>query len=263
MSSARRQPPSVARRSAPITTLWWRNGWCRFAIAAIILVVVHLPFILNTRKDTPQAPTPQPTHRKEVSTILNQDAWEKDFQKWLAIVNPWHWYLGDYHLGFSQVNILRRHSALPDFPAYIAPTSAPATHNVVPKALELSHSTAAINNYWELYQPEFLPPPPAPTQHKVRWRRKNGRELRQAPVIPDDILQHWEESQKAGIIRDVTTLQITFTTAMPIPRIILRGSCGDQQLDQAAIRAVRDYLRQLPQDDTYSGTLWLEADWFH
>ncbi len=90
--------------------------------------------------------------------------------------------------------------------------------------------------FWEIDMPDIAS---SERPEGIIWRSANGRRIANAPEIDEKIAREsWNKNVPSG----VTTLECTrFLGKMP-PRVILRKSCGNPELDLLAVAALRKHL---------------------
>lgn len=95
---------------------------------------------------------------------------------------------------------------------------------------------------WEPHFSPFLPMralTPGNTTIGIVWTDETGNRLLNAPRIPN---VSEENRQAAGITR----LELRQNPNLPLPRILVRASCGNPTLDSAAVSALSAHLRSMP-----------------
>ncbi|MBO4344390.1 MAG: hypothetical protein J5833_01465 [Victivallales bacterium] len=90
--------------------------------------------------------------------------------------------------------------------------------------------------FWEIDMPDIAA---SERPEGIIWRSANGRRIANAPEIDEKIAREsWNKNVPSG----VTTLECSrFLGKMP-PRVILRRSCGNPELDMLAVAALRRHL---------------------
>ncbi len=93
--------------------------------------------------------------------------------------------------------------------------------------------------FWEVVLPEI---PKSEQPEGIIWRNAAGKRIANAPEIDEKIAREsWNKKAPTG----VTSLECShFMGKMP-PRVILRKSCGNTELDLLAVAALRRHLLNL------------------
>ena len=94
--------------------------------------------------------------------------------------------------------------------------------------------------FWEVSMPEIGN---SAKPEGIIWRGEDGRQIANAPVIDEkNARESWNKHAPTG----VTTLECSqFMGRMP-PRVIVRSTCGNSELDLMAAAALRRHLLSLP-----------------
>ena len=101
---------------------------------------------------------------------------------------------------------------------------------------------------WEPHFSPFLPMralTPGNTAIGIVWTDETGNRLKNAPRIPSIS----EGNRKTA---GITRLELRQNPDLPIPRILVRASCGNPALDAAAVSALSAHLRSMPETNEVS-----------
>ena len=93
--------------------------------------------------------------------------------------------------------------------------------------------TPAWNDKTEISLPLAQPISPA---HGVFWHSENGRLLL---TPPENDAQRQALALSHGVPTQTTAIEIAPSPLLPMPRVIVRRSCGNAELDMLALDAVR------------------------
>lgn len=101
-----------------------------------------------------------------------------------------------------------------------------------------------------------------------RWRRVGGGTLlpESAPQIPQEVIETLKSqgSEKMSGLFSPTRIEVQYRPGFSMPRLLLRDTCGNPDLDQCALNALRKALHENGADlKTYSRLTdcLLEVDW--
>lgn len=217
----------------------------RYLLGAGILLVCQLPLLLLRHPAaSPEQDDSQPAAQTPLILLTDDSAKRQeqgqDLLAWLAIADPMRLLLPDYEKGFSRFSNPRVDLPEPQFVARAIPVPAQATPVVAPTVPEIHTAslTSLVHRLWnrqsalELAEREIKPLP-----LRVFWFLADGRLLENPPPFEDGELV--AASQGEGEIQDVTVLEISQSSDLAIPRLLVRQSCGKRSLDNLAVEAVR------------------------
>ena len=107
----------------------------------------------------------------------------------------------------------------------------------VPLDIDVSTLAQLISDNWndktEISLPLAQPISPA---HGVFWHSENGRLLL---TPPENDAQRQALALSHGVPTQTTAIEIAPSPLLPMPRVIVRRSCGNAELDMLALDAVR------------------------
>ena len=220
---------------------------------------------------------------------------------WVRLADPRQCLLPDWRAGFSRFNQFQPQYAAEGFPKYQSSKTArqPLYHELFALISPQSPKTLAneqVNLLWQrqnsLMQ-NAIPLKLKPSVHRPVWQFSDGLPIAEdeAPVLSAEALNYWrapETRKRLGermrdaadgtIGRTLLELQIPPGVKLPrvtatssdsleaplvVPRVVLRRSCGDGRLDQAAIEALRVLLgrRSTAVQTAKPGSHFLSVDW--
>ena len=272
MSAATLNPDSALRPRRPVS--WWDRTWLRFLVAALIVAVLHVPFLLPMQ-DVQEKPAadpdagragivvlPAPPERGGGSPALDE------LYLWMALMDAADGYRPDWRHGFSALNRTERPEDRPVWPTWTQEPHRLGSVVFAPLKLSVMPANAAelLLAGWK----EYTPTEPLvawrrkPVPHEVVWRRGSGLPLRNPPSLDEATLKVWNAPETRGRLSDTTLLAVQTVPMLAPPRIVLRRSCGVPALDAGAVRAVRGVLQGLPPSDPERqpfSELTLEIEW--
>ena len=270
--------PAVVHR----TRSWRERSLWRFLMAAVVLAVLHLPFLfVDFKSEEPagleEKPLPEvvslpsPSQRGQGAAAAMPDLYG-----WLRLANPAQWYFPDAQAGFSAANRPVGRPGDPAFPEYSQPSYALGRFLFGAKQLTVppANVSATAPGLWWRVPGRPLPPEATPSgeavavalpvpAYRIDWRLADGRPLAEPPLLDAVGLEVWRNPEtrrqlEEGAGDGVTCLEVIFTgparfpgteegaaarNRLRLPRIVLRQSCGVPALDAAAQRALRKSLR--------------------
>ena len=107
----------------------------------------------------------------------------------------------------------------------------------IPLAIDVESLEQLLTSSWNKTTTVTLPTPLSITPpHGVFWRSPNGRLLKNPPE--SDVNQQ-TLAIGHGIPLESTEIEIIPSNLLPTPRVIVRHSCGNAELDMVALNAVR------------------------
>ena len=218
---------------------------------------------------------------------------------WLRLDDPRQWLLPDTRAGFSKFLQFQPRYAAAAFPIYQSskPPAQPQYDELFSRIAP--HFPRAIVNeqIHELWQREpargYAPPALElrPGAQRPVWRLADGTPVPSAeePVLTDDALEYWRSPEtrerlakrlRLDTARTILEIQILPTAAIPqldaysrtlsaqddprisATRVVLRKSCGEPRLDQAAATALRQLLgKQSVTMSAPPGRFLVQVDW--
>ncbi len=186
---------------------------------------------------------------------------------WLSISDPTIFILPDVNMGFARFRAMPQHefrAALPSNVWQPAATTMPEIHAM---ALPIRKSSLdlLLAEQWPRDTALAIPPQPQwQTPSGIFWRDQRGRMVIDPPIIqPDFITQAINDH---GRPQQITLLEIELTPLLPMPRTVIRQSCGNVKLDELLLNAVHDYFQRQPFTPATAAPrrarkLLLEIDW--
>ena len=230
------------------------------------MVLLHLPLLLLKPGST-QAPAAR-EHKTLAALPSKGVKGAETLWQFISMTEPSQWFYptGD---GFSRFN---RKDALPppELPAYafnkilLPPVTFDETH------LALGELPNEESDFLTL---SVFTSTPSPSEKKVpmvltRWRRVGGGTIlpEHAPKVSAESV---EMLKNRGCLNfngefSPTRLEIQYRPGFSMPRILLRGSCGNSELDLCAVSALREALHANGADSKRFSRLTdcvLEVDW--
>lgn len=252
MNAEKIQKPSAAR---PVKRQNETNGpkkrrretnltYCLRLFAALLLAAaIHAPFAFMTGNpppppqeldfgDTTQAislPPPDDNLPEAIQSIYN----------WTEINDPTLLILPNYRLGFG--HFVPKSKPIEKQPV---PPIEEARNNIpsppvlsVPLDIDASTLAQLIADNWNNKTELTLPMAQATVPvHGVFWRSENGRLLINPP---ENDLQRQALALSHGVPSQTTAIEIAPSPLLPLPRVVVRRSCGNAELDMIALDAVR------------------------
>ena len=172
---------------------------------------------------------------------------------WIDLKSPGRTMSPDTSLGFKEfTGKPPKFGFTPSDATFVTPSAEneqqPVLHQAEPMILgeEKAMLTKTINDivpwkpFWEVALPEIGK---SAKPEGIIWRGEDGRLITNAPVIDMKIARDsWNKHAPIG----VTTLECSqFMGKMP-PRVIIRSTCGNSELDLMAAAALRRHILSLP-----------------
>lgn len=186
---------------------------------------------------------------------------------WLSLYDPTIFIHPDVDLGFARFRPMPEHDFRSPLPANVWQPPVLAMPSLPAVVLPIRLVTLA-ELIAELWPRDTLLSRPTPPQWQapsgIFWRDQRGRQVIDPPIIqPDSVSQAIADH---GQPQDVTLLEIVVTPLLPMPRAVIRQSCGNQRLDELLLEAVRDHFQRQPFTPATTGPrrprqLLLEIDW--
>lgn len=222
----------------------------RMSLAIVATAAIYFPLFLVKTMETPLPASALSDDEVKVvalppfSELRRRDHLGKSIYRWTDIGNPTLLILPNSELGFSRFRPgppSRGTAPLP--PVAWQPTPA-ATPEWPPAALTLVPPPAAqtMAEEWPQDTALNLPAvPPRPPAAGVFWRDDRGRAITDPPATADSDLQL---ALTHGLPSRMTHIEIQHHDLLPIPRIIIRQSCGNHKLDAIIVQAIRARLEQ-------------------
>jgi hypothetical protein len=235
------------------------------AFHALVMLLLYVFFGDKALELSPKS-TKQEHDDEQISMSAPDD---DEFNAWVRIADPRQWALPDYREGFSaQYASSSRHYYFgADAPYEL---KRPAIDNqplaARPLSWQLPPRTEALQQAWEAYT--IAPNTPAkriapPIAHRVYWRNlATGGSLKPAPELSAAAKARWESTESASLRKCNTIIELSQPEGMQLPRIVVRQSCSDTQLDLAAVSALRAFLlKHPPRHAIPSSPSLFEIDW--
>ena len=259
----------------------------RIFLAVLVFVIINIPPILYMWKKEPpteehdKAPgtfsvLPQKSYPDFYHAAQQGDALAKSDEirantlrswEWIELTEPSQWFYPTKE-GFSQFN-------------RVVPLPWPVLEGYVPRPVLLPEQTfpesRLVASLPRIEEQNFLDlaadiAEPAQDTREIqviapRWRRVGGHSLQNPPQLTAQEQTFLKEPAILAKLSDAcqpTRLEVQFRPGFSLPRIVLRESCGATELDQAAMRALRENLRQLGANELAFprvSSVLLEVDW--
>jgi len=186
---------------------------------------------------------------------------------WLSISDPTIFILPDIDMGFARFRPLPQHEFRAALPANVWDPDAPTPPVIHAMALpiRLSSLDLLLTEQWPRDTALTIPPLPQwQTPSGIFWRDLRGRLVIDPPIIQPDFIS--QAINDHGQPQQITLLEIELTPLLPMPRTVIRQSCGNVKLDELLLNAVRDYFQRQPFTPATAGPrrarkLLLEIDW--
>lgn len=228
-----------------------QRWWVLALLGLGILAILHVPiFWMRQEKPTSAIEESQGELFAIVTgTEKGKSSAESSLWQWIHMVEPSQWYYPTTD-GFSRLN-QRKAIPGPILRGYVQPTN-----TLPPLEFPSSHLEATLppmNGQDFLTLPVFIAETPIPGNlepdpQPPRWRRIGGNTLAESPKFTAEELSLLQDPEIQATLTQTclpTTLEVNFRPGMPLPRILIRESCGVHELDMAALRAMRKalYLR--------------------
>jgi len=186
---------------------------------------------------------------------------------WLDISDPTVFILPDVDMGFARFRSLPSHEFRAALPSNVWKPDAVALPEIHAIALPIRASSlnAVLLAQWPRDTPLIVPALPQwQTPSGIFWRDQRGRLVIDPPIIQPDFIS--QAINDHGQPQHITLLEIDLTPLLPMPRTVIRQSCGNVKLDELLLDAIRDYFQRQPFHPTTAGPrrarkLLLEIDW--
>ena len=218
---------------------------------------------------------------------------------WLRIEDPRQYLLPDTRAGFSRFLHFRPLYAAEAFPVYQAakapepPQYAELFSRIAPQ-FPRTIVNEQIQDFWKQLPTEVMVAkkqlPTRAGAGRPVWRLADGTvvPVAEEPQVSDEVLEYWRSDESRARLaktslqkdggRTMLEVQILPSVAMPqlvtatplqdeprlpVNRVVLRRSCGDARLDQAAVAALRRLLLRRSADVVAArpGRYSLQVDW--
>jgi hypothetical protein len=248
-----------------------QGRWRRLIVAATALLILSPMFFLDVSSPTPELLRASNNDAKVLSLPAQPEPDSASaltaVYDWLHIGDPTIFILPDVAMGFARFRAQPQHqfrAALPSNiwePAAATPLEQPALQ--LPIRQESLSSLLA--EQWPQERKDLVSAPPAgQAPSGIFWRDSHGRQVIDPPIIQPDFID--QAIANHGLPQQMTLLEIVATPYLPMPRIVIRQSCGNVRLDELLLNAIRDYFQRQPFAPTSSTagrkhSLLLEIDW--
>lgn len=222
----------------------------RMSMAIVVTAAIYFPLFLV---QTVETPLPAATEWKDEIKVValppyaelqRRDLLGESLYRWTDIGNPTLLLLPNNELGFSRF----RPGPPPRYTLPPPPASwLPTPHQPqpwAPIALTIAPLPAAqtMAEEWPLDTALNLPSvPPRQPAVGVFWRDDRGRAITDPPTLSDSDLQ---PALADGLPSRMTRIEIQHHAQLPIPRLVIRQSCGNPRLDAAIVLALRKRLEK-------------------
>ncbi len=259
----------------------------RIFLAVLVFVIINIPPILYMWKKEP--PTEEHDKAPGTFSVLPRKSYPDFYHaaqegealtksdeirantlrswEWIELTEPSQWFYPTKE-GFSQFN-------------RVVPLPWPVLEGYVPRPVLLPEQafpeSRLVASLPRMEEQNFLDlaadiAEPAQDTREIqavapRWRRVGGHSLQNPPQLTaqeQTFLKNPAILAKLSDACQPTRLEIQFRPGFSLPRIVLRESCGATELDQAAMRALRENLRQLGANELAFprvSSVLLEVDW--
>ena len=215
----------------------------RLIVAFLAAVAIHAPFAFM--QGNPPPPPPELDFGETTQAISlpppgeNQPEEIQAIYNWTEINDPTLLILPNHRLGFGL--FVPKTEPIEKQPV---PPIEEARNNIAPPPvlsvpLDIDVATLAqlLSDNWndktEISLPMAQPTTPA---HGVFWHSENGRLLL---TPPENDAQRQALALSHGVPTQTTAIEIAPSPLLPMPRVIVRRSCGNAELDMVALDAVR------------------------
>ncbi|GEM_PF-6121783 len=251
------------------------HRWWVAALAGLaILVILHLPIVLMHQDET--TAISEEAHG-QLFAIVNEDtegisASEKSLWQWIHLTEPSQWYYPTPE-GFSRFN--RRPTGKDDplpppyLPGYTQPARNLPALKFPPSVISAALPPMNGQDFLKLgvFIADTPEPGSEPQEQLARWRRIGGGTLQNPPDLGEDKKLLQDEDIRKSLLSQgckPTILEVNFRPGIPLPRILVRDTCGVDALDMAARRALRNalysrHLNDQPCEKPFA--LFFEVDW--
>lgn len=186
---------------------------------------------------------------------------------WLNIGDPTIFILPDANMGFARFRAMPKHEFRTALPSNVQVPEAPTMPEMHATSLPIRESALdqlLIERWPNDTALAVAPLPQWQPPNGIFWRDPSGRMVIDPPIIQPDFIS--QAIKDHGPPQQITLLEIELTPLLPMPRTVVRRSCGNAKLDELLVDAVRDYFqRQSFTPATASPRrarkLLLEIDW--
>ena len=215
----------------------------RLFAALIVTAAIHVPFAFMNGNPPPPPPELDFGETTQAISLPPPDEDQPEaiqaIYNWTEINDPTLLILPNHRLGFG--HFVPKTDPIEKQPV---PPIEEARNNIAPPPvlsvpLDIDVSTLAqlISDNWndktEISLPLAQPISPA---HGVFWHSENGRLLL---TPPENDAQRQALALSHGVPTQTTAIEIAPSPLLPMPRVIVRRSCGNAELDMLALDAVR------------------------
>ena len=215
----------------------------RLIAAFVFAAAIHAPFAFM--QGNPPPPPPELDFGETTQAISlpppddNQPEAIQTIYNWTEINDPTLLILPNHRLGFGhfvpKTEPIEKQSVPPIEEARNNISPPPVLS--VPIDINVSTLAQLIADNWndktEISLPMAQPTTPA---HGVFWHSENGRLLL---TPPENDAQRQALALSHGVPTQTTAIEIAPSPLLPMPRVIVRRSCGNAELDMVALDAVR------------------------
>jgi hypothetical protein len=215
----------------------------RLIVAFLAAVAIHAPFAFM--QGNPPPPPPELDFGETTQAISlpppdeNQPEEIQAIYNWTEINDPTLLILPNHRLGFGlfvpKTEPIEKQPVPPIEEA--RNTIAPPPVLSVPLDIDVATLAQLLSDNWndktEISLPMAQPTTPA---HGVFWHSENGRLLL---TPPENDAQRQALALSHGVPTQTTAIEIAPSPLLPMPRVIVRRSCGNAELDMVALDAVR------------------------
>jgi hypothetical protein len=215
----------------------------RLIMAFLAAVAIHAPFAFM--QGNPPPPPPELDFGETTQAISlpppdeNQPEAIQAIYNWTEINDPTLMILPNHRLGFGL--FVPKTEPIEKQPV---PPIEEARNNIapppvlsVPLDIDVATLSQLLSDNWndktEISLPMAQPTTPA---HGVFWHSENGRLLL---TPPENDAQRQALALSHGVPTQTTAIEIAPSPLLPMPRVIVRRSCGNAELDMVALDAVR------------------------
>lgn len=215
----------------------------RLFAALIVTAAIHVPFAFMNGNPPPPPPELDFGETTQAISLPPPDEDQPEaiqaIYNWTEINDPTLLILPNHRLGFDhfvpKTEPIEKQSVPPIEEA--RNNIAPPPVLSVPLDIDVSTLAQLISDNWNDKTEISLPlAQPISPVHGVFWHSENGRLLL---TPPENDAQRQALALSHGVPTQTTAIEIAPSPLLPMPRVIVRRSCGNAELDMLALDAVR------------------------
>lgn len=249
----------------------------RFFFAVFVLIFLHLPFsflsitsVINPQKELgvqlPAVVSLPPASSPHLS------AFERDLHEWVGIADPRRMLHPDLQYGFSRFGNPTYVYPIPTLPVWSLQKYFWPKTDYPESSLAVAGKSLRelILDQWNTDSEIFLFPfEKASLPMGVFWRLAGSKTQIRNLELPPEFSVFADNPLEVRKITGMTLLELSILKEFPIPRIVVRRSCGNIQFDQLAVVALKRHLQAAQKEKTFftlaensvTKTWFLEVDW--